>query len=45
MHGHKLTTNIWIGLEAARIRCYTDIMDGLAVDETRHTYDLCGLRS
>ena len=42
MNGHKLTTNIWIGLESARIRCYTDIMDGHAVDETRHTYDLCG---
>ena len=42
MNTIKITTNIWSGLEAARIRCYTDIMDGLAVDETRHTYDLCG---
>ena len=40
MHGHKLTTNIWSGLEAARIRCCVDIMDGLARDNTLHTYDM-----
>ena len=40
MNAIKLTTNIWSGLEAARIRCCVDIMDGLARDNTLHTYDL-----
>lgn len=40
MNTIKLTTNIWSGLEAARIRCCVDIMDGLARDNTLHTYDL-----
>lgn len=42
MTANTLPVGIWIGLESARQRCYIDIMDGLAVDETRHTYDLCG---
>lgn len=40
MNTIKITTNIWSGLEAARIRCCVDIMDGLARDNTLHTYDL-----
>lgn len=37
----KIPQDVWCVLEAAKIRRYTDIMDGMATDETCRTYDLC----
>ena len=37
----KIPQDVWCGLEAAKIRSYTYIMDGMATDETCRTYDLC----